>query len=128
MEIRDRERDATFEHFDSEVVYLSKARQQPHLALILNRSPVDDAILRKLGHSAQPVTATYTSWWRDRLLYVPERNGTFVLTFIENLQQASSDDRILHNFANMFRIPRINNSSPPARAVELLRSCRVESV
>ncbi len=70
----------------------------------------------------------YTSWWRDRLLYMPERNGTFVLTFIENLQQASSDDRILHNFANMFRIPRINNSSPPARAVELLRSCRVESV
>jgi hypothetical protein len=28
----------------------------------------------------------------------------------------------------MFRIPRNNNSSPPARAVALLRSCRVESV
>ena len=29
----------------------------------------------------------YTSWWRDRLLYMPERNGTFVLTFIENLSR-----------------------------------------
>ena len=96
MEIRDRERDATFEHFDSEVVYLSKARQQPHLALILNRSPVDDAILRKLGHSAQPVTMIHTAWRRDRVLSLAERNGTFGLPLIKKLQQASSNDRIFH--------------------------------
>jgi hypothetical protein len=39
---------------------------------------------------------TYTSWRRDRLLSVAERNGTFSLPFIEKVQQASSDDRILH--------------------------------
>src|SRR5438094_338653 len=42
---RDRGRDATFDHFNSEVVYLSKARQQAHSAPIFKRSPVDEAIL-----------------------------------------------------------------------------------
>src|SRR5258707_15274005 len=41
----DRGRDAAFEHFDSEVVYLSKAGQQPPPPLIFKRSPVDEAIL-----------------------------------------------------------------------------------
>jgi hypothetical protein len=59
----------------------------------------------------------YTSWRRDRLLSLAERNETFLLPFIEKLQQASSDDRIFHNFANMLCLRRANNSSPP-------RTCR----
>jgi hypothetical protein len=38
----------------------------------------------------------YTSWRQDRLLSLAERNETFASTFIEKLQQASSDDRIFH--------------------------------
>jgi len=57
-----------------------------------------------LGHGAQPVTATYTSWRRYGLLDVTERDGTFVSTFIEKLQQASSNDRIFHTLSNMRRI------------------------
>jgi hypothetical protein len=49
-----------------------------------------------MGYGAQPVTAIYTCWRRDSLLNVTERNGTFGSTFIEKLQQASSNDRILH--------------------------------
>ena len=50
--------------------------------------------------------------------------------FIGKLQQASSDDRIFYNFANMFCLRRANNSSPPrtCRALELLHCCRPESV
>jgi hypothetical protein len=40
--------------------------------------------------------ATYTSGRWDRLLSMAEQNGTFSLPFIEKVQQASSDDRILH--------------------------------
>jgi len=40
--------------------------------------------------------ATYTSGRWDRLLGMAEQNGTFSLPFIEKVQQASSDDRILH--------------------------------
>jgi hypothetical protein len=39
---------------------------------------------------------TYTSWRRDRLLEATERNGTFAATFVEKLQQAASDNSILH--------------------------------
>src|SRR2546423_13955680 len=46
---RNRGRDTTFEHFYSEVVYLSKAGQQAHPALILNRGPVDEVITLKAG-------------------------------------------------------------------------------
>ena len=96
MEIRDRERDATFEHFDTEVIYLGKPGQQAHPASIFERGPVDEVILRKLRHSAQPVTAIYPSWRRDRVLSAAERDGTFALPFIEKLQQTSSDYRIFH--------------------------------
>ena len=40
----DRGRDATFEYFDSKVVYLSKAGQQAQPALILNRGLVDEMV------------------------------------------------------------------------------------
>jgi hypothetical protein len=49
-----------------------------------------------LSHSAQPVAVIYASWRQNRLLTLAERYGTFASTFIEKLQQASSDDRILH--------------------------------
>jgi hypothetical protein len=41
---------------------------------------------------------------------VAERNGTFASTFIEKLQQAPSDDRILHKLWQYACIPRTNNS------------------
>ena len=50
----------------------------------------------KLGHGTQPVAAIYTCWRRHRLLSLAERKETFASTFIEKLQQASSDDRIFH--------------------------------
>jgi hypothetical protein len=81
-----------------------------HPALIFKRIPVDDAVLRELGHGAQPVTATYTSWRRDGLLEPAERDGTFVSTFIEKLQQASSNNRIFHKLFKYALHPRTNNS------------------
>src|SRR4029077_2244768 len=64
------------------------------------------------------------------MLRLSKWKQTFASMFIEKLQQASSDDRIFHNFANMFCLRRANNSSPTrtCRAVELLHRCRLESV
>jgi hypothetical protein len=41
----DRGIDASFEHFDSEVVYLGESGQQAHPAFIFESGPVDEAIL-----------------------------------------------------------------------------------
>src|SRR5258708_13016675 len=64
------------------------------------------------------------------MLSLSEWKQTFASMFIEKLQQASSDDRIFHNVANMFCLRCANNSSPSrtCRAVELLHCCRLESV
>src|SRR5207248_11661708 len=118
----DRGRYASFEHFDSKVVYLSEAGQQPRPALIFNRGPVDEAILCELGHGAQPVTVTYTSWRRDGLLEPAERDGTFVSTFIEKLQQASSNNRIFHKLFQYALHPRTNNSGRPCTYLRRMRS------
>ncbi len=67
--------------------------------------------MRPYSEGAEPVAATYTSWRRDRLLEATEGDGTFAPTFIEKLQQAPSDNRILHELSNMRCISRINNSA-----------------
>jgi hypothetical protein len=41
--------DASFEHFDSEVVYLSKAGQQAHPAVIFKEGPIDEVDTLKAG-------------------------------------------------------------------------------
>src|SRR5438094_9118210 len=56
---------------------------------------------------------TYTSWRRDRLLSLAERNGAFASTFIEKLQQTSSNNRILHKLFQYALHPRTNNSGRP---------------
>jgi hypothetical protein len=43
---------------------------------------------------------------------VSERNGTFASTFIKKLQQASSDDRILHQLYQYARHPAHQQLTP----------------
>src|SRR5213079_3178395 len=68
----------------------------------------------------------YTSGRRDRLLEAPEGDGPFAPTFIEKLQQAPSDNRILHELFNMRCTSRADNLHPLSQTSLRVKLRRVE--